>query len=215
MRVARTLLAVLCLAGLRGFAMGADAAAAVPTGADLAKQALIECEAGRRATERADRQAHYERGQQIAERAVAADDRSAEAHFAIFCNMGELMRLDGESVSSVLQLNRLMSELDKAIALRPDYGDALAAKGTLLVRLPRLLGGDAVKGEEMLRQVANTDPNAFTTRITLARHCHAKGDDQEAVVFAERALAIAHEQNRADKIAQAEATLSELGVANR
>jgi hypothetical protein len=212
---ARILLATLCLVLLRGNGWAADAAAAVPTAAELAKQSLAECEAGRRATERSVREHHFVKGQALGERAVALDDNDAEAHFAVFCNMGEYMRLDGESISSVLQLNRLIAELDKAIALRPDYGDALAAKGTFLVRLPRLLGGDAVKGEEMLRQVARQDPNAFTTRITLAKHCHARGDDREAVEFARRALQIAREQGRADKIATAEATLTELGAADR
>jgi hypothetical protein len=216
MAAARILLAMLCLAGFPSALRAADsAAAAVPTATDLARQGLDECEAGRRATTRDEREKHFVNGQAVAERAVALDDRNAEAHFAVFCNMGEYMRLDGESISSVLQLNRLMSELDKAIELRPDYGDALAAKGTLLVRLPKLLGGDATKGEEMLRGVANRDPNAFTTRITLARHCHARGDDAEAVAFAQRALQIAREQGRADKIATAEATLDELGAAGR
>lgn len=215
MAMARILLATLCLVGLPSGVRAADAAAAVPTATDLAHRALAECEAGRRATDRAEREKHFVNGQAMAERAVTMDDRNAEAHFAVFCNMGEYMRLDGESISSVLQLNRLVSELDRSLALRPDYPDALAAKGTLLVRLPKLLGGDAVKGEEMLRGVANRDPNAFSTRITLAKHCHARGDDEEAVAFARRALQIAREQGRADKVAQAEATLDELGAAGR
>jgi len=212
---ARILVAMLCLVALPARVRAADASAAVPTAADLAAQALAECEAGRRATARRERERHFVRGQAVAERAVALDDRNAEAHFAVFCNMGEHMRLDGESISSVLQLNRLMAELDKALELRPEYNDALVAKGTLLVRLPRLLGGDATKGEAMLRQVANRDPNAFTTRITLAKHCHARGDDEEAIAFARRALEIARAQGRTDKIAQAEATLDELGAAGR
>jgi hypothetical protein len=212
---ARILLAALCLAALRSDVWAADAAAAVPTAAELANQALEECEAGRRATERSVREKHFVNGQTLAERAVVLDDKNAEAHFAVFCNMGEYMRLDGESISSVLQLNRLTGELDKAIELRPDYGDALAAKGTMLVRLPRLLGGDAAKGEEMLRQVARQDPNAFTTRIMLAKQCHARGEDREAMEFAQRALQIARDQGRADKIATAEATLTELGAGSR
>src|SRR5262249_15058216 len=174
-----------------------------------------ECEAGRGATARADRQQPFERGQQAAERAVAADDKSAEAHFAVFCNMGELMRLDGEKITSVLQLNQLMAELDRAIELKPDYQDALSSKGQMLVRLPRLLGGDTVKGEELLRQVAKADPNAFNTRIALAKHCQWKGDHAEAAAFAHRALEIAPEQNRPDKVAQAEATLNEVGAGNK
>src|SRR5206468_9021617 len=68
---------------------------------ELARQSMDECEAGRHATDRALRKAHFERGQSLAERAVAENDGSAQAHFAVFCNMGELMRLDGESITSV------------------------------------------------------------------------------------------------------------------
>ncbi len=141
------------------------------------------------------------------------DEHSAEAHFVLFCNMGELMRLDGESITSVFSLRRLMAELDRTIELEPHHSDALAAKGTLLVRLPRLLGGDAAKGEELLRQVLQLDPNAFSSRLTLAKTCEARGDREEAVAFATRALQIARSQGRADKIAEAQATLAELHAA--
>jgi len=120
------------------------------------------------------------------------------------------MRLDGENLTQVFQLRRLMAEVDRTLELDPNHVDAMAAKGTLLVRLPRLLGGDSVKGEAMLRQVLLRDPNAFTTRLALANVCEARGDRQEALAFAARALQIAREQGRADKVAEAQAALSEL-----
>ena len=178
--------------------------------AGLAARARAECETGRRATDRQVRKDHFDRGQALAERAVALNDTSADAHFALFCNLGELMRLDGETLSQVFQLRRLMAELDRTLELDPNHVDAMAAKGTLLVRLPRLLGGDSVKGEAMLRQVLLRDPNAFTTRLALANVCEARGDRQEALGFAARALQIAREQGRADKVAEAQAALSEL-----
>jgi tetratricopeptide (TPR) repeat protein len=181
---------------------------------DLASASLSECEAGRRATERDAREQHFKHGQSLGERAVGIDDKSAEAHFAVFCNMGELMRLDGESISSVLQLRKLMAELDRALALKPDYYEAMTAKGTLLMRLPRLLGGDPVKGEAMLRTVAENDPTAFTSRLTLAKFCNARGDHDEALSLATRALQVAREQGRADKVAEAQATLAELKSAH-
>ena len=188
----------------------APARAAEPTALDLAKRGLAECEAGRRSTVRDERQGHFQQGQALADRAVALDGQSAEAHFAVFCNMGELMRLDGETLSSVFQLRRLTAEIDRALALNPEYTEAQAAKGILLIRLPRLLGGDAEKGETLLRRVLQKDPNAVESRLMLAKTCDARGDRDEAVAFATRALQIAREQGRADKVAEAQATLAEL-----
>jgi tetratricopeptide (TPR) repeat protein len=197
------LMALLCLPAASS-ALGSESAAALAAGG------RAECEAGRRAQERVARKEHFEHGRELAERAVALDEQSADAHFAVFCNMGELMRLDGESISSVLALHRLMGELDRTLELNPGYTDALSAKGTLLLRLPRLLGGDAEKGEAMLRQVIQKDPNAFSSRLALAKACEARGDRDEAMAFATRALQIAREQGRADKVAEAQATLAEL-----
>ena len=183
---------------------------AEPTALDLAKRGLAECEAGRRSTVRDERQAHFQQGQALAERAVALDGLSAEAHFAVFCNMGELMRLDGETLSSVFQLRRLNAEIDRALELNPEYTEAQAAKGILLIRLPRLLGGDAERGETLLRRVLQKDPTAVESRLMLAKTCESRGARDEALAFATRALQIAREQGRADKVAEAQATLAEL-----
>ena|SRR2546422_8751789 len=197
------LMASLCLVAGSG-------AAWAESSASLASAARTECEVGRRAPDRDNRKQHFDRGQLLAERAVVLDDRNADAHFALFCNMGELMRLDGESLSSAFGLRRLLAEVDRTLELNPQHTDALAAKGTLLLRLPRLFGGNAQKGEAMLREVIQKDPNAVTSRLTLARTCEARGERAEAMAFASRALQIAREQGRADKIAEAQATLAEL-----
>lgn len=202
---------------LGGAALMAVFSAAASVGAadsarTLAAQGLAECESGRRTEARAERLAHFERGQALAEQAVALDDESADAHFALFCNLGESMRLDGENLTSLFALHRLLAELDRTLALDPSHTDAMAAKGTFLVRLPRILGGDLEKGEAMLRQVIEDDPDAFSSRLTLARMCDARGDHEEALAFATRALQIARTQGRADKVAQAKAILAELSA---
>jgi tetratricopeptide (TPR) repeat protein len=178
--------------------------------AKLAAAGREACEAGRNTSTKEERRADFERGQALAERAIALDDNDAEAHFALFCNLGELMRIDGETLSSALKLRRLMAEVDRTLELKPDHMDALAAKGTLLLRLPRLLGGDAARGEAMLRQVVSEDPTAVSSRLTLAKTCGARGDRDEAIALASRALQIARSEGRADKVAEAQATLAEL-----
>ena len=163
------------------------------------------------ATDRAIRAALYEKGQSLGEQAVAADEKSADAHFALFCNLGELMRIDGEmSLSSVLGFRRMMKELDRALELKPDHLDALSARGTLLVRLPSLLGGDPEKGEQVLRQVIQREPEAVNARISLAKSYCKRGRHQDAVVLATEALTLAKAQQLDDFIPEASKVVAQL-----
>ena len=178
--------------------------------ADVAKQALDECEAGQNADTRELRKEHFERGEALATQAVALDDHNANAHFGIVCNLGELLRLDGEKITSVFELRRLMGEIDRTLQLDPNHTDAMATKGNLLVRLPRMFGGNPAEGERLLREVVQRDDTAVTSRIALAKTLEARGDRAEAVGFASRALEVAKEQGRANKVAEAQAALDEL-----
>lgn len=175
----------------------------------LSKQALEECEQGRLATDRAMRLAHFEQGQTLGERAVAADEGSAVAHFALFCNLGELLRIDGESLTSIFGLRRMMHELDRALEINPGYIDALSAKGTLLVKLPSFLGGDSEKGEQLLQQVVRQAPKAVNARLALARVWCQHGRHDEAMVLASDALALAQKHQRVEFIPEAQALLQQ------
>jgi hypothetical protein len=183
-----------------------------PSASSLAQQALTECETGRQTTDRAERARRFSRGLELAERAVTLDDRCADAHFAIFCNRGESMRIDGESLRDVIGIRGLLRELDRTLELKPDHANALSAKGTFLVRLPRLLGGDVDRGEAMLHRVITLDPTAVTARISLARVCEYRGKRDEGIEYARHALQFARELGRADKVAEAQAMLAELGA---
>src|SRR5207244_10928732 len=143
----RVLMALACLS-LATAARAADDS--VPS---LTASARAECDAGRRAPDREARKEHFDRGQALAERAVALDDNSAEAHFALFCNLGELMRLDGENLSQIFQLRRLMAEVDRTLELNPNHVDAMAAKGELHVSIPSLLDGDRQCGGAIMCEV--------------------------------------------------------------
>jgi hypothetical protein len=187
-------------------------AAATDSASDLTAQAMRECEVGQEASAREERRAHFERGESLATKAVTLDDKSAPAHFAIVCNLGELLRVDGEKLTSLLSLRRLMSEVDRTLQLDPNHVDAMATKGTLLMRLPRVLGGNTQEGERLLREVVKRDDSAVTSRITLAKSCVGSGKRDEGIQLASRALEIARQEGRADKVAEAQATLAELGA---
>ncbi len=206
--IACGIVAATLLCAISGIALAQGSATA------LSVQALKECELGRAAKGRAARLAHFQQSQTLAERAVALDDQLADGHFALFCSIGEQLRLDGEIFSSVVNFKRMLAALDRALELDPEHLDALSSKGTVLVRLPAILGGDAVKGERMLWQVIKRDPKAVSARITLAKLYVAQGDRGQAIALASEALRLARSERRADLIAEAQATVVEVQSAS-
>ncbi|HNP61060.1 MAG TPA: hypothetical protein PKM72_09485 [Nitrospirales bacterium] len=176
----------------------------------LTQQAMDACHEGRRAKDETARVAHFERGRELAKKSVELDENSADAHFALFCNIGERMRANGEVLFSVFEYGRMMEALDKTLLLNPNHMDALSSKGTILIEVPGLFGGDSEKGEAMLREVIQKDPEAINARMVVARLCVERGEDQEAFNLAKRALELARAANRDDLLPDAEKTFSEI-----
>ena len=177
----------------------------------LIQGAMNECYSGRVTQDRTSRVTHFEKGQALGEQAVALDDRSAEAHFALFCNLGELMRIDGEvNITSVMGFRRMIKELDRTLELAPDHLDALSAKGTFLLRLPSLLGGDREKGEKLLRYVLLKSPQSVNARLSLAKSYCADGRHSEALSLASEALSLAQAQQLDDFAPEAAKVLAQL-----
>jgi cytochrome c-type biogenesis protein CcmH/NrfG len=177
----------------------------------LTVKALEECDFGRRSKEREVRLAHFKRSQSLAEQALALNDRLAGGHFALFCSLGEQLRIDGEtSLSSVFGFRRMMKALNRTLELDPEHLDALSSKGTFLVRLPTILGGDKQTGERILRRVIRREPKAVNARLTLAKTYAARGDRKTAILLVTEALQIARSEQREDLIPEAQAALTEL-----
>jgi len=205
-KIVSQVLAVLIVSGASLLSLPAIAQSSEGT---LSKQALEQCHQGRLAKDRDLRFAHFQQGQQLGEQAVAADEGSADAHFALFCNLGELLRINGESLTSLFGLRRMMKELDRTLEIAPTHLEALSAKGTLLVKLPGLLGGDVKEGERLLQQVIHQAPQAVNARLALARVRCERGLHDEAAVLASTALVIAQRQKQMDFVPEAEAMLQQ------
>jgi len=174
----------------------------------LTSQAMEECQKGRRAKDSDVRSGHFDRGRALAEKAVALDSQSADAHFALFCSIGERMRVNGEVLFSVFEYGSMMDALDQTLALNPKHLDALSSKGTILIEVPGFLGGDDEQGEVMLRQVIKEDSESINARMVVARMCAERGEHQEAYELAKRALELAKVQQRDDLLPEAEETFS-------
>jgi cytochrome c-type biogenesis protein CcmH/NrfG len=103
-----------------------------------------------------------------------------------------------------------MRELDRTLELNPEHLDALSAKGTLLVKLPNVFGGDVEKGERMLEQVIKREPRAVNARLALARVRCENGRHREAMTLASDALTIARKHKRTEFIPEAKAVLRQV-----
>jgi tetratricopeptide (TPR) repeat protein len=173
-------------------------------GEPLGREALAIC----RSTDlvpAVDRAGVLARGLSRAEEAVQADPQDAAAHFAIFCSLGKgLMNRTGWRLFGALgDLRRARKELDLALALAPDYPGALAAKGSMLVQLPRLLGGDPDEGVRLAQSAVALAPDDPTVRLMLASVLQAVGQRDAARENASIALGILERAGPANELASA------------
>jgi hypothetical protein len=151
-----------------GFVLGTCATvAALPAGSPAAHEAIALCQQAEEPRADAERVEILTRGYHLAEAAVRADARDGLAHFALFCNLARRIRMSGLRFALPLDMLRALRALDRAIELAPADPDVLTAKGALLIELPRLLGGDAGRGEEWLRRALAVDPQHDVARTYL------------------------------------------------
>src|SRR5262245_36752239 len=145
-------------------------AAADPEAERLAGDALALCTRADR-LDAAERPAALERALALAERARARDEHLARAHFAVFCSLGRLVELRGIGLRTLGSVATVRESIERAAALAPNDVDILVGRGALLLRLPRLLGGDSTEAERCLRRAIELDPwhagaRQYLTQIT-------------------------------------------------
>jgi cytochrome c-type biogenesis protein CcmH/NrfG len=156
-------------------ALLAGPAAAVPQGSAAAAESLSLCDAADALPE-AQRNVALARGEALAKAALAADRNDGRAHFALFCHLGRRMKHAGLGFSQLFDLRRLKREINAAQRLAPDDADVLAAKGALLLELPRLFGGDPAEAERLLRRALVVEPDNTDARCYLAAALRARGE---------------------------------------
>lgn len=154
----------------------------------------------------------YRRAVAEAEAALERNPDSAGANFVYFAAKGRLLLADGlaRNLMELRELDR--KHLDRAIELDPKYFNALAAKGGVLLDLPRLLGGDPAEGLRLLKQANALNPGGPGTRISLAKALARNGQVEEARKHVRIAAHHACIQGRRKALDDAVALSEELGM---
>ncbi len=112
--------------------------------------------------------AGYERGRDVARRAIALAPRSPEAHLWYAANLGRWAIAKGKLRAAFL-LGTLQEEIQTILRLDPDNVAGLALAGSFYLETPRLMGGDLAKAEDYLRKALALDPHFTRARVELGR----------------------------------------------
>jgi tetratricopeptide (TPR) repeat protein len=194
---------------LTAVALGSPPAARQEEARSLAEQAFA-------ASKEADRleagwEAAYDRGFALANQAIALDPGFADAYYAAFLNLGRKSERGGIRLQ-MGNLSQLKTLLDRTLELDPGHAHAWEAKGEMLVRLPRLMGGSPTEGERALRRSAELAPLWAKPALRLAELDWKNGRADEARAEALRARDLARASGEEDYLRDAEALLRQMGV---
>jgi len=121
-----------------------------------------------RATTTEDKLAAYDRGREIAKRAVELAPRNPEAHVWYGINAGRWGLTKGV-MRSLFLLPTVRQEADTTLELDPKNLRALALSGNVFLEVPGLFGGDRAKAEQQFRKALQIDPHFTMARVDLAR----------------------------------------------
>jgi len=112
--------------------------------------------------------ASYDRGREIARRAVELAPRNPEAHVWYGINTGRWGLTKGV-MRSLFLLPTVRQEVDTTLELDPGNLRALALSGNVFLEVPSLFGGDRARAEQQFRRALEIDPHFTVARVDLAR----------------------------------------------
>jgi hypothetical protein len=148
-------LAIRCLVATVLVA-GTIAAAAEPDAPEV--ESLRLCRAADVAHGEA-REAMLERALELATYATERTPDRADAHFAVFCALGKQLDDQGVGWGSLGAIRRVRRAVDRTLELNPDHVGALVGKARMLMRLPRILGGDPAEARRCLERAHRVRPD--------------------------------------------------------
>jgi tetratricopeptide (TPR) repeat protein len=112
--------------------------------------------------------AAYDRGRQVAKRAIELEPRHVEGRFWYALNTARWGHTKGV-VRSLFLLPTVKEEIQVILRLDPKFTPVYALAGNVLYEVPGLLGGDLKQAEEMFRKGLEQDPQFTAMRVGLGK----------------------------------------------
>ena len=128
-----------------------------------------------RASTQEEKLAAYDRGRQIAKRAIELAPRNADAHFLYGANTGRWGQTKGV-LRSLFLLPTVKEELNTIFEIDPNHAAGHALAGNVYLELPAIAGGSVAKAEEHFRKAIEVEPKYTALRIGLAKVFIRKGE---------------------------------------
>lgn len=132
-----------------------------------------------RARTRDEKLAAYDAGREAARRAVELEPRNTAARFWFATNTARWGQTNG-IVRSLVLLPTVQEEIRIILDLDPNFTPVYALAGNVYYEVPRLLGGDLDRAEEMFRKGLGQDPKFTGMRVGLGKTLLRKGRLAEA-----------------------------------
>ena len=132
-----------------------------------------------RATDIDAKLASYERGRDVAKRAIEIAPRNPEAHLWYAANLGRWAITKGKLRAAFL-LSTLKQEIATILELDPNHVGGLALAGSFYLETPGMFGGDVPRAEGYLRKALSLDAHFTRARVELARCLIEEGRYDEA-----------------------------------
>lgn len=121
----------------------------------------------------------FERGRQVAERAVELEPKNVSARFWYAVNTGRWAQSKG-FLRTLFLVPTVKKEINIILKLDPHFTLAYSLAGNFFYEVPGLLGGDLDKAEEMFRKGLEQDSTFTGLRVGLAKTLIKRGRIDEA-----------------------------------
>ena len=165
--------------------------------------------ADHRATTTEAKLASYERGRDVAKRAIDLAPRSPEAHLWYAANLGRWAVTRGKLRAAFL-LSTLREEIHTVLELDPDHVPGLALAGSFYLETPGMFGGDVQRAEGYLRKALARDAHFTRARVELARCLIQQSRYEEARAELQRVVDEPRPSYRADWVVRHRPTAQRL-----